>query len=76
MSAILLSITGWILSKFFVEEAFSQDAKSFGDRIIHGIKNQFVEKLSVAGWMSKDVRNVAIEKGTWIDELQSFPESI
>ncbi|KAL9041579.1 MAG: hypothetical protein Q9180_001185, partial [Flavoplaca navasiana] len=63
---------GWILSKFFVEEAFSQDAKAFGDRIIHDIKNQFVEKLSVAGWMSKDVRNVAIEKGTWTDEIHSF----
>lgn len=65
---ILLTIPGWILSKFFVEEAFSKEAKAFGDRIIHDIKQQFVEKLSVAGWMSKDVRNVAIEKGMHIDQ--------
>lgn len=65
---ILLNIPGWILSKFFVEEAFSKEAKAFGDRIIHDIKQQFVEKLSMAGWMSKDVRNVAIEKGMRIDQ--------
>lgn len=66
--ALLLSIPGWILSKFFVEEAFSKDAKAFGDRIIHDIKHQFVEKLSVAEWMSKDVRDVAIEKGMRTEE--------
>ncbi|KAL9628773.1 MAG: hypothetical protein Q9204_005673 [Flavoplaca sp. TL-2023a] len=64
---------GWILSKFFVEEAFSQDAKAFGDRIIRDIKSQFVEKLSVAGWMSKDVRNVAIEKVHRIVQKIGYP---
>ncbi|KAL8888068.1 MAG: hypothetical protein Q9215_004448 [Flavoplaca cf. flavocitrina] len=64
---------GWILSKFFVEETFSQDAKAFGDRIIRGIKSQFVEKLSVAGWMSKDVRNVAIEKVHRIVQKIGYP---
>ncbi|KAL8851976.1 MAG: hypothetical protein Q9221_003187 [Calogaya cf. arnoldii] len=64
---------GWILSKFFVEEAFSQDAKDFGDRIIHDIKDQFVKKLSVAEWMSKDVRNVAIEKVHRIIQKIGFP---
>ncbi|KAL8984195.1 MAG: hypothetical protein Q9205_001773 [Flavoplaca limonia] len=64
---------GWILSKFFVQEAFSQDAKAFGDRIIRDIKSQFVEKLSVAGWMSKDVRNVAIEKVHRIVQKIGYP---
>ena len=54
---------GWILSKFFVDKAFSQDAKEFGDKIVSDIKNQFVEKLKVAKWMSKDVRNLGIQKG-------------
>ncbi|KAI4282901.1 MAG: hypothetical protein L6R38_002566 [Xanthoria sp. 2 TBL-2021] len=64
---------GWILSRFFVEEAFSKDAKAFGDRIIHDIKHQFVEKLSVAEWMSKDVRNVAIEKVHRIIQKIGYP---
>lgn len=53
---------GWILSKFFVEKAFSQDAKEFGDRIVSDIKAQFIKKLKDAQWMSKDVRELGIEK--------------
>ncbi|KAL8702218.1 MAG: hypothetical protein Q9201_004522 [Fulgogasparrea decipioides] len=64
---------GWILSKFFVQEAFSEDAKAFGDQIIHGIKEQFVQKLRVAEWMSKDVRDVAIEKVHRIVQKIGYP---
>ena len=55
--------TGWILSKFFVEKAFSEEAKHFGDQIVSDIKAQFVEKLRGAEWMSKNVRDLGIEKG-------------
>ena len=54
---------GWILSKFYVEKAFSAEAKDFGDRIVSDIKSQFIEKLKEAKWMSKDVRKLGIEKG-------------
>ncbi|KAL8997778.1 MAG: hypothetical protein Q9169_003027 [Polycauliona sp. 2 TL-2023] len=64
---------GWILSKFFIEEAFSQDAKAFGDQIVHDIKQQFVSKLSKAEWMSQDVRNVAIEKVHRIVQKIGYP---
>lgn len=64
---------GWILSKFFVEAAFSKDAKAFGDQIIHDIKDQFVEKLHVADWMPKDVREVAIEKVHRIVQKIGYP---
>ena len=55
--------TGWILSKFFVEKAFSEEAKKFGDRIVSDIKVQFIKKLGGAEWMSKGVRDHGIEKG-------------
>ena len=55
--------TGWILSKFFVEKAFSEEAKQFGDRIVSDIKVQFIKKLGGAEWMSKGVRDHGIEKG-------------
>ncbi|KAI4179379.1 MAG: hypothetical protein LQ348_005409 [Seirophora lacunosa] len=64
---------GWILSKFFIEEAFSKEAKAFGDQIIYDIKDQFIEKLRVAEWMSPDVREVAIEKGTNIRFHRAIP---
>ena len=54
---------GWILSKFYVEAAFSEAAKDFGDHIVSDIKSQFIKKLGVARWMSEDVRQLGIEKG-------------
>ncbi|KAL8775639.1 MAG: hypothetical protein Q9209_000135 [Squamulea sp. 1 TL-2023] len=68
-----LKALGWILSKFFIEEAFSQEAKAFGDQIIHDIKQQFVSKLAAAGWMSKGVRDVAIEKVHRIIQKIGYP---
>lgn len=46
-----------------MERVFSEDAKNFGDRIVSDIKEQFVEKLEAAEWMSKDVRKLGIQKG-------------
>lgn len=53
---------GWILSKFFVEKAFSQEAKEFGDRIVSDIKAQFIKRLNDVDWMTKDVKDLGIEK--------------
>ena len=53
---------GWILSKFFVEKAFSKEAKQFGDHIISDIKAQFIKKLGKASWMSKKAQDLGIEK--------------
>ncbi|KAI4102673.1 MAG: hypothetical protein L6R37_004263 [Teloschistes peruensis] len=64
---------GWILSRLFIEKAFSEDAKAFGDQIIHDIKDQFAEKLKNAEWMSKDVRDVAIEKVHRIVQKIGYP---
>ena len=55
---------GWILSKFFIEKAFSEPAKNFGDKIVSDIKIQFIEKLKRAKWMSQETRQLGIEKGS------------
>ncbi|KAL8993542.1 MAG: hypothetical protein Q9188_007305 [Gyalolechia gomerana] len=67
------AILGWILSKFFVEEAFSKDAKAFGDQIIHDIKDQFVRKLRTTEWMSENVRSTAIKKVHQIVQKIGYP---
>ena len=54
---------GWILSKFFIEKAFSEEAKTFGDQIVSDIKVQFIKKLQSTDWMSNSVRQKAIAKG-------------
>jgi endothelin-converting enzyme len=53
---------GWILSRFFVEKAFSAEAKSYGDRIVLDIKERFIETLKKTSWMDKEVVELAIEK--------------
>lgn len=61
------------MSKFFIEEAFSKEAKAFGDQIIYDIKDQFIEKLRIATWMSQDVRDVAVEKVHRIVQKIGYP---
>ena len=53
---------GWILSKFFVDSAFSPAAKEFGDQIVTDIKGSFVEFLAKATWMTEKVRERSIKK--------------
>ena len=64
---------GWILSKFFIEKAFSEEAKDFGDQIVSDIKTQFIEKLNVADWMSQDVRELGIAKVHNIVQKIGYP---
>ncbi|KAL8712583.1 MAG: hypothetical protein Q9220_003114 [cf. Caloplaca sp. 1 TL-2023] len=64
---------GWILSRFFIEEAFSEESKAFGDQVIYDIKDQFIQKLNEAAWMSPDVRRVAIEKVHHIVQKIGYP---
>lgn len=62
---------GWILSSFFIKKAFSEDAKDFGDHIVSDIKEQFIEKLHAAEWMSREIRKLGVEKGRPISFLDT-----
>lgn len=64
---------GWILSRFFVEEAFSEKAKIFGDQIVSDIKEMFIEKLKKTTWMDKSVVKLAIEKVHKIVQKIGYP---
>ncbi|CAO2649221.1 Nn.00g066060.m01.CDS01 [Neocucurbitaria sp. VM-36] len=64
---------GWILSRFFVEKAFSSDAKNFGDTIITDIKTEFTKKLNAAEWMDKDTTKKAVEKVHNIVQKIGYP---
>ncbi|KAK5267642.1 hypothetical protein LTR96_006970 [Exophiala xenobiotica] len=65
---------GWLLSRFFVEKAFSAKAKAFGDQIVSDIKDQFVEKLKVTEWMEKEVIELAINKVHNIVQKIGYPD--
>lgn len=64
---------GWILSRFFVEKAFSAKAKEFGDRIVSDIKDLFIEKLKQTEWMEDSVVELAINKVHNIIQKIGYP---
>ncbi|TVY92492.1 Endothelin-converting enzyme, partial [Lachnellula willkommii] len=64
---------GWILSRFFVEKAFSEKAKIFGDQIVSDIKEMFIEKLKATKWMDESVIELAIEKVHKIVQKIGYP---
>ncbi|KAH7127236.1 peptidase family M13 [Dendryphion nanum] len=66
---------GWILSRFFVEKAFSADAKVFGDRIITDIKTEFAKKLEATEWMDDKTTKRAIDKVHNIIQKIGYPTS-
>jgi endothelin-converting enzyme len=64
---------GWLLSRFFVEKAFSASAKEFGDLIVSDIKDQFSKKLKATTWMEKGVISKALEKVHNIVQKIGYP---
>jgi predicted metalloendopeptidase len=53
---------GWILSRFFVEKAYSENALQTGNRIIKDIENVFIENLKEVKWMERKVIDLAVRK--------------
>ncbi|KAK1975874.1 peptidase family M13 [Colletotrichum cereale] len=64
---------GWVLSRFFVEKAFSAEAKKFGDTIITDIKTEFTKKLKAAKWMDKETTAKAVDKVHNIIQKIGYP---
>lgn len=64
---------GWILSRFFVEKAFSEKAKNFGDQIVSDIKEMFIETLKKTTWMDQSVIELAVEKVHKIVQKIGYP---
>lgn len=64
---------GWILSRFYIEKAFSAKAKDFGDLIISDIKDIFVKKLKATEWMDDETTEKAIEKVHNIVQKIGYP---
>lgn len=69
------STLGWILSKFYVDEAFSPNDKKLGDQIIDDIKGSFIGLLRAAHWMEPKVREIAEKKVAAIDKKIGYPVS-
>lgn len=64
---------GWILSRFFVEAAFSAAAKDFGNQIITDIKSAYLRNFASLSWMDKETEEVAAQKVHNIDQKVGYP---
>lgn len=64
----------WIESAFFVREAFSPEAKTFGERIIADIEDVFEAKLKTYEWMSDEVKELAVQKVLNMVEKIGYPD--
>ncbi|KAI1187961.1 peptidase family M13 [Nemania serpens] len=64
---------GWILSRFYIEAAFSEAAKELGDQIILDIKQQFTIRLNELDWMDESVKKLAANKVHNIDQKIGYP---
>lgn len=64
---------GWILSRFYVLSAFSQESKKLGDQIVSDIKERFTFTLHQTDWMSPEVRKLGIQKVGNIVQKIGYP---
>ncbi|RDW86811.1 M13 family metallopeptidase [Aspergillus mulundensis] len=64
---------GWILSRFYILDAFSEDSKKLGDQIVSDIKERFVFTLDQTNWMSPEVRKLGIQKVGNIVQKIGYP---
>ncbi|KAI8964961.1 endothelin-converting enzyme 1 [Daldinia sp. FL1419] len=67
------STLGWILSRFYIEATFSDEAKKFGNQIVLDIKKQFISKLNELDWMDDSVKKLAVNKVNNIDQKIGYP---
>ncbi|KAF2431475.1 peptidase family M13 [Tothia fuscella] len=56
------SFIGWILSGFYIERAFSPQAKEYGEKIVNDIRAVFSDRLKDLDWMSDAVKEKAARK--------------
>ncbi|KAH8424057.1 M13 family metallopeptidase [Aspergillus melleus] len=64
---------GWILSRFYVLSAFSEESKNLGDQIVSDIKERFTFTLHQTEWMSPEVRKLGIQKVGNIVQKIGYP---
>ncbi|OJJ51714.1 hypothetical protein ASPZODRAFT_88397 [Penicilliopsis zonata CBS 506.65] len=64
---------GWVLSRFYILDSFSEDSKKLGDQIVSDIKERFIFTLQQTSWMSSEVRKMGIQKVENIVQKIGYP---
>lgn len=64
---------GWLLSRFYVLDAFTEESKKLGDQIVSDIKERFIYTLDQTKWMSAEVRQLGKQKVVNIVQEIGYP---
>jgi endothelin-converting enzyme len=69
-------VLGWTLSRFYIEKAFSKQAKDLGNQIIRDIKDIYIDGFSHQDWMDDSVKKLATDKVNNIDQKVGYPTKV
>ncbi|WQF79069.1 Putative peptidase M13, metallopeptidase, catalytic domain superfamily, peptidase M13, domain 2 [Colletotrichum destructivum] len=65
---------GWILGRFFVDRAYTKEARELTTALLATIKTEFVTRLADKDWLSAEVKETAEEKVRTITDKIGYPD--
>ncbi|KAK1985049.1 peptidase family M13 [Colletotrichum cereale] len=65
---------GWILSRFFLDKAYSKEARELTTNMMGTIQQAFISRLGEKDWLSSEVKKAAEEKVKAITKKIGYPE--
>ena len=71
-----ISNLGWIISRFYAEEHFSDKAKEVGETIVTYVRQQYAKTIKSLDWIDDSVKAVALEKLDKLIPQIGFPEKV
>lgn len=67
---------GWILSRFYVADHFSEAARELGVAVVNSVREQYVKTISALAWMDDVVKQGSIAKLNKMTEKIGFPTQV
>ncbi|KDN65333.1 putative peptidase family M13 [Colletotrichum sublineola] len=65
---------GWILSRFFLDKAYSKEARDLTTRMMGTIQQAFISRVNEKDWLSSDVKKAAEEKVNTVTKKIGYPD--
>ncbi|EFQ31298.1 peptidase family M13 [Colletotrichum graminicola] len=65
---------GWILSRFYLDRAYSKEARELATNMMGTIQQAFISRIGEKDWLSSDVKKAAEEKVKAITRKIGYPE--
>lgn len=67
---------GWILSRFYVAEHFSERARQLGVDMVDAVRQQYIKTINSLDWMDEIVKQGAVTKLLKMTSKIGFPTKV